>query len=182
MAVTLSGGGGVQQGACGLQAPASIKGVWSTIHGDAKTAQSGAEILAPFSITSSNVNWVVVPEGATRAIFRVSYASTATTVSTSPVIVVFGLYNPVDITAAPANDGTSVVMRLDNVAPAAAGITLTATGAAADLNDGSLRKGQPHSLTPMDCLGAKRIAVAVQTALALSAGSGAATVEVMFLN
>lgn len=182
MAVTLSGGGGVQTAGLAGSAPSSVKGVWTTINGDAKTAQSTAELIAPFSITASAVNWVAVPDNATRAVFRVSYASTATTVSTSPVIRVFGLFNPTDITAAPANDGTSVPMRIDNVSPSAGGVTLTCTAAATDINDGAARKGQPHSLTGMDCMGAKRIAALVETALALSAGSGAATVEVMFLN
>lgn len=180
MAVTISSGPNTINDSAQITAPASVKGGWSTINSDAKTAQSAANLISPLACTDAAVYWVKVPDRATRAVFRTKFASTLTSMTTQAVVRVYGI--DTDLTTAPLTDGTQKPMRLDNASPSATGVTLTITGAATDISDGTNRYGQPHSLTGLDCMGSRFIACFIETAAVINAGSGTISVEVMFLN
>jgi hypothetical protein len=162
-----------------------------TVVSNAKaTAATATELKTPLSYTGSNCFWVKLGPGITRGMFRVKYAGTVTT---SPVIQVYGVHQPDPATgvstASPEFSNTSGLIsptRLDNDA-AGAGITLT-LDATNDIRDGAATPNlyspwyefvSPQTGVPGDLLGCSHILVLCSTA---ANTSGAAVIEALFLN
>ena len=159
---------------------------WFVAHDDAgDTAATAAELLHPFSEASSNVHWILVPEFATRLYIRGRTTSTLATVTTNPVVRIYGAsHDPAD---AASTATATKIMRLDNADAAAAGITLTFVASRAGmLNDGTnyFTNYMPATLgwtSGYATGGAKYIGVLVETAAVLVTDV-AHPIEVMFLS
>lgn len=160
--------------------------VWHVAHADAgDTAATSAELLHPFSEASSNVSWLKVPAYATRMYIRGRTTSTLATVTTNPVVRIYGAsLDPAD-SASTAT--TTKVMRLDNVDANAAGVTLVFVASRAGmLNDGTnyYTNYLPSSLgwtSGYPTNGCAYVAVLVETAANLVTDVAHA-IEVMFLS
>lgn len=169
---------------------ASAYGNPVTVVSNAKaTAATATELKTPLSFAGSNCFWVKIGQGITRGVFRVKYSGTVTT---SPVIQVYGVHQPDPATgvttASPAfaDNGTIAPTRLDNDA-AGAGITLT-LDATNDIRDTAGTPNlyspwyefvSPQTGVPGDLLGCSHILVLCSTA---ANTSGAAAIEALFLN
>lgn len=182
MPVTISGGPNTFNLSASVSAPCSVKGGWVVANTDAKTAQSGASLLSPLACTDNAVHWVRVPDRATGMLIRARYGSGLTTAGTQPVVRVFGTSADLESLGAPVADGTMDVWRIDAASPGAAGLTVPVLDAAASLSDGSARYGSLQSLAPLDALGAAYVAVFIQTAATVAAGSSDIAIDVKFLN
>jgi hypothetical protein len=154
----------------------SCYGQWDIPNTNLKVANSAAELLYPATIaTSSNgVQWIRRGDLATRVLLRARFTKAATVISASPVVTLWGAYLP-DGTTDPtagnwATDGTVKFMRLDNVSPAAAGLTLTLVALGSGLHvDASYGYSDIPSLTGYDLMGCNWWTVLCGTA---AAGTG----------
>lgn len=157
---------------------------WVTIHGDAEaTAESSANLLRPTtSGLNANVRYLRVPDGAVRVQLRVRYGN-AETVTTSPVVRVFGLTGLVPSTGTVTEgDGSVWAKRLDAIANTT-GTTLTMDGTN-DIRDGTYQwsqclENQIDGSPWVDLQGSSYVTVLVETAASVT---GAAIIEAMFLN
>jgi len=141
---------------------ASAKGSWNVCHLNASaTAQTGAELIQPGNVSSSNIVPIELGESVTRGLFRCRYGA-AGAVTTSPVIRIFAAYGPKLIpgTTIP-NDGT---LRFVILARAQ---TLTCV-AATDVRDATYSYSDPLSLAGTDLLGASYLLVFVETAASIT--------------
>lgn len=180
--------GGVQSGGMNVMMPASGGGTWVVVNDDAETAQSSTDLLRPAAIDDSTFHWCKVGDGATRCLVRARQA-VAATVTTSPVIRVFGAYGTSIAgdgswpnTSAAAVAGDPKFLRLDNVDWNAAGLTLTLVTSGTGLNrdnDYAYTDVMPD-LTGIDLKGCQWVGVAVETAANVSAGT--VPIEILFLN
>ena len=165
--------------------PVTANGNVATVVSDAEaTAATSTELKAPLGFAGSNCRWVQIGSNGGKVAFRVKYSGTVTT---SPVIQVYGVYTESDPTSnAFANDGTFAPNRLDNSA-SGSGITLT-LDATNDIRDAA---GTPNLYSPWytfvspvtgvpgDALGVNWILVLCSTAANVS---GSASVEMLQLN
>lgn len=93
-----------------------------TANDDARTAQSAGDLLNPFLIDDSVFHWVKVPQQATRFYIRGRTASTLASVTTDPIVQIYGsILDPAD---AGSTNVTAKMFRLDNADWAATGVTL----------------------------------------------------------
>jgi hypothetical protein len=153
------------------------------------TAATATELKTPLSFAGSNCMWTKVGPGVTRIMLRAKYSGTVTT---SPVVQVYGVHQPDPATGvsssspAFADDGTIRPTRLDNDA-AGAGLTIT-LDATNDLRDSA---GTPNLYSPWyeyispatgapgDLLGCSHFLVLCATA---ANTSGACVIEALVLN
>jgi len=168
-------------------APATVNGTVVTVVSDAEaTAATSTELKAPLGYAGSNCRWIGIGQNGGKVFFRVKYTGTVTT---NPVIQVYGLYTKDKASAttnAYANDGTYAPTRLDNSA-SGAGITLT-LDATNDIRDAAgtpnlyspwYTFNNPFTAVPGDAAGADQILVLCATAANVS---GSATIEMLILN
>lgn len=154
---------------------------WTTIHADAEAAAETTALTRPtLSTVNAGVRYLEVPDGAVRVQLRVRYAGTVTT---SPVLRVFGLTGSIPTTGV-VPEGTGVVWakRLDSIANST-GTTLT-LDATNDITDGTYKwsqciENQIDGAPWVDLQGSSYVTVLVETAANVS---GAALIEAMFLN
>lgn len=165
--------------------PVTANGNVATVVSDAEaTAATSTELKAPLGFAGSNCRWVQIGSNGGKVAFRVKYSGTVTT---SPVIQVYGVYTESDPTSnAFANDGAFAPNRLDNSA-SGSGITLT-LDATNDIRDAA---GTPNLYSPWytfvspvtgvpgDALGVNWILVLCSTAANVS---GSASIEMLQLN
>jgi hypothetical protein len=165
--------------------PATAKGTVVTVVSDAEaTAANSTELKAPLGYAGSNCRWVALGDNGGKVAFRVKYTGTVTT---SPVIQVYGVYtNSSPTSDAFANDGTFAPNRLDNSA-SASGITLT-LDATNDIRDAAGTPNlyspwytfiSPVTAVPGDALGVNWLLVLCSTAANVS---GSASIEMLILN
>lgn len=188
MAITSRTQGGVQNGSMPVHVIASARGNWVTVNDDAETAQSATDLLRPAAIDDSVFHWCEVRDGATRCLIRARMAIAAT-VTTSPVVRVFGAYGTSingtgawPDTSAAAVAGDPYFLRLDNVDWNAAGLTLTLVTTGTGLNrdnDYAYTDVMPD-LTGIDMKGCAWIGVAVETAA--NVDTGTVPIQLLFLN
>lgn len=89
---------------------------------DARTAQAAGDLLNPFLIDDSVFHWVKVPQAATRFYIRGRTASTLASVTTDPIVQIWGtILDPADGVSTAI---TCKPFRLDNADVAATGVTL----------------------------------------------------------
>lgn len=168
--------------------PTSVVGNWVTCHTDLEdTAESAADLLNP---TSATVNATVVPirigQNVSKVLLR-SRRPAAATITTSPVVRIYGLYctdavaNTIDQAGTLPTDGTCIPIRLDNIDSGAAGVTIT-LDATNDINDGTYKYSDVISLTPIDLLGARYLMVLVETAANTSASAAQVILQALLLN
>lgn len=169
--------------------PTTILGAWTTLVSDAQaTAATAPEQKAPLTFAGSSVRWVAVPPGAMRLALRCKFA--ATTVTTSPIVRVYGAWPPPPTTPDAttnqfATGGTVPISRLDSTQTGTA-ITLTCT-IATDISDGTYQYSDPTSWTsPVttavgDLCGCSYVCVLVTTAANVSGGSDTIEVQGLFL-
>lgn len=171
-------------------APASAFGNIVTVVTNAKaTAATATELKTPLSFAGSNCRWTKVGPGISRILLRAKYSGTVTT---SPVLQVYGVHQPDPATGVTSDSpafsdaGTIAPTRLDNDA-AGAGITIT-LDATNDIRDSAGTPNlyspwyefvSPQTGVPGDCLGASHILVLCSTA---ANTSGACVIEALFLN
>lgn len=107
-----------------------------TANDDLRTAQSAANLLHPFGITDSTFHWVKVPDLATRFYVRASTTSTLATVTTSPIVRIYGcIMDPAD---SGSTATTAKMLRLDSYDANATGTTLTLVASRTGMqNDGT---------------------------------------------
>lgn len=158
--------------------PASVRGKWITIHNDLEQA-SGITGVRPLSVTSTDIIPIQVPVGATRVLFRARYANGAT-VTTSPIIVVYGVWGELDGGAFTEGNDQVQCARLDNQDNSAAGITVTLDGTN-DVDDATYQYSDiVPSLTGLDLLGASYV-FAYPTTVA-NVNSGVVLLQALFIN
>jgi hypothetical protein len=159
-----------QAGGAGVTHPGSTFTDWQTIHNDlTATAETGAVLLRPLTYAGTNVAPGKMPPGATRFLLRGRYPQ-ASTLTTSPVVRLYGVWGTPTAAGVFADDGTVLAMRLDNVDANAAGVTVT-IGTTADLRDTTYRYTDVIDLTGFDAKGAWYILALTETAGVISAGS-----------
>ncbi len=161
-----------------LTAPASVKGDWTVVHANlSAAAESSTVLMRPSSYSNANVYPARIHPAATRVTLMARYDDAVSTVTTSPVIRVFGVYGPDDaVSAAGVIDETkAIVRRLDNADSNAAGITLTLETAASAgcIADGTYLYSNElaSSLDGIDLRGAKWLLVLTETAASISGGA-----------
>lgn len=172
----------------------STVGRWHTIHSDARTAQTAANLLHPLGVTDSLCGWLPLNGAGFITCVRARVPIATTAVGTSPIIQLFLGWGELDSSGVPlnsaltGNDGVTPmfrVERLDNAVLGAAGLTLTfdATPAAAtdSYNDGIYFFSTSVLQTPTDLRGASHLFCAVATAGACTA-SAVMPVEACFVN
>lgn len=161
----------------------SNAGVVTVVTDAEATAANSTELKAPLGYAGSNCRWVKVGGYASRALFRVKYSGTVTT---SPIIQVYGVQTETVPAPAFANDGTIAPTRLDNDA-AGSGLTLT-LDATNDIRDAAGTPNlyspwyeyvSPQTGVPGDLLGSTWILVLCSTAANVS---GSATIEALLIN
>ena len=154
---------------------------WTTIHADAEAAAETTALTRPtLAGVNAGVRYLQVPDGAVRVQVRVRYDGTVTT---SPVLRVFGLTGAIPTTGVVA-EGTGVAWakRLDSIANST-GTTLT-LDATNDITDGTYKwspvmENQIDGSPWVDLQGSSYVTVLVETAANVS---GAALIEAVFLN
>lgn len=168
--------------------PATVNGTVVTVVSDAEAAAAtSTELKAPLGFAGSNCRWVALGSNGGRVAFRVKYAGTVTT---SPIIQVYGLYtedSPDSTTNGFSNtSGAYAPNRLDNN-DAGAGLTLTLDGTN-NLRDAAGTPNlyspwytfvSPVTAAPGDALGVNWILVLCSTAANVS---GTASIEMLILN
>lgn len=168
----------------GMTYPGAIQSQgWQTIHADAEATAETTHIDRPTSSgLNAGVRYVKVPEGAVRAQIRVQY-QTGATVTTSPVVRVYGLNGTLSESGvATEGDGSIWAQRLDSISNGT-GITLV-MDSANDITDGTYQwsavlengiDGSPW----VDLQGSSWVTVLVETA---ANATGASLIQVKFLN
>jgi hypothetical protein len=182
--------GGAEIASGSITYPASVKGSWVIAHDNlSATAESATVLMRPSSYSNTNVHPIYIHDGATRVTLMARYDDAVSTVTTSPVIRVYGVYGPDDaVSAAGVIDETkATVRRLDNADSNAAGITLTLETAASAgcINDGTYLYSNElaSSLDGIDLRGAKWLLVLTETAASVSGGANTVVAcEAMLLN
>lgn len=189
MPLTISGGG-ANFLAGQIVYPASVKGVWSTIHNSLiATASTADNLTKPYNLADTNAIWVPVPENATRCVIRAKCLVALSAVTTSPVIYVYGMWTN-SIGAQALKTGDSVPAdasfdRIDVTDPAtttATGLTLTFDTPANDNNIVDATYLYANKTTAIDLKGAAYVSILVKTAGAGLTNGGTPTAEIMFLN
>lgn len=151
----------------------SAKGAWVTAHANASaTAQTAAELIRPFNVSSSNVIPFKLGQ-LTRCLFRCRYGA-AGAVTTSPVIRVFACYGDIATGATTIVDDATI--RSIIVASAQ---TLTCV-AATDVRDTTYSYSAPLSLSGSDMLGGDFGLVFIETAASITGATP--IIEVLTLN
>lgn len=178
--------GGASIPAGSIMYPASVKGIWTTIHKNlSATASTAANLAKPYNMADTNAVLVEVHDGATRAIIRGKAAVALSAVATSPVIQVYGMYtNTRGLKTGDALPPDATFERVDITDPAAAnaaGLTLTfaASSGNAALQDATFNYSQKTAA--IDVKGAAYLLVLVATASSMTNG-GTPTAEVCLLN
>lgn len=179
MAIGASKRGSVSADGRQVSAPASVYSEWFEINDDLTTAQGSGDRLSPFSINDAGFHWVEVPQGATRAMWCARTVIAAGMSSTSTVRIIGADVTPSD--AGAYVTGQAHFTRIDNVSPAAGGITIAQATTSTGFFDGTYVYGPPTSLTPTDLLGCRWVGMLVESA-ATQSGSGAIAGMVRFLN
>lgn len=154
---------------------ASNKGDWATAHLSASaTAQTAAELIRPGSVSSANVQPLLLGAGVTRVLVRCRY-SAAGTVTTLPVVRLIGVYGKgiINGTSIP-DDGTAKFVIL------ASAQTVTCVPAT-DVRDTTYSYSAPLSLSGTDLLGANYLMVFIETAASIS-GAVDEIIEVLLIN
>lgn len=158
--------------------PASVKGAWVVAHDDlSATAESSTVLMRPGSYSNTSVHPIRIHDAATRVTLRARYDDAVSTVTTSPIVRVYGVYGNDDaVSSAGVIDETKAsLVRLDNADSNAAGITLTLETAASAgcLNDGTYLYSNElaSSLDGIDLRGAKWLLVLTETAASISGGA-----------
>lgn len=156
----------------------SCQSDWIVANNDTKTAQSAAELLNPVSTNDSNVLPCVIPHGATRVLVRVRIPIAVTTLTTDPVIRLYGI----DETAT-----YPVPLRLDATASNAAGFEIDISGGTPSSSlaqDAAYYYTPPYDRVGFDLLGCTTLYVLIETASTYTDGatSQSCAVLVKFLN
>lgn len=151
----------------------SAHGSWDIAHLNASaTAQTAAELIRPFSVSSANV----VPirtHHSTRMLVRCRYGA-AGVVTTSPVVRLFSVYGTVnegDTTL--ADDGTIRAVIL-------ARAQTIACVPATDVRDATYSYSDPLTLTLTDGIGSNAALVFIETAASITGVTP--VIELMLLN
>lgn len=168
----------IKSGDCAKVMSGSVQSDWIVAVSDATaTAESGAGLLNPSASTAATK--VPIPFGATRVLVRSRFASNVANTTTEPVITIWG------------TDRNGVPLRLDNIDPNAAGITMVSHDTVASNpigadfsssdpvggNTSTFRYGQVTSLSGYDCLGSQWLYI-----LRSTAAGYASSIMVLFLN
>jgi hypothetical protein len=163
----------------------SAKGTWATVIADAKaSANSAAELLQPLSITSNNIQPILLGLTSTSVLIRAKYATAITAMTTNPAVRIFAAYGTaVNDAGSFVNDGPVRLVRLDAAAGGTTGRTITLDGTN-DIRDSVSKYSAPLVVTSPfsavgDLAGAQYLIVVLETAAAISAGSGAIEIEAM---
>lgn len=161
-----------------LTAPASVKGDWTVVHANlSATAESSTVLMRPSSYSNANVYPARIHDGATRVTLMARYDDAVSTVTTSPVVRVYGIFGPENaVSEAGVIDETkAIVRRLDNADSNAAGITLTleTLASAGTIQDGTYMYSNElaSSLDGIDLRGARWLLVLTETAASISGGA-----------
>jgi len=171
----------------GMSYPGAIQSQkWQVIHADAEaTAESAANLLRPTaSGLNASVRYVKVPEGAVRCQLRAQYGSGAT-ITTSPVLRVFGLVGSLSEAGVATEGDLSVfAQRLDATANTT-GTTLTCDGTN-DIRDGTYQwsqclENQIDGSPWVDLQGCSYVTVLTETAASISTAT-AVQIVCKFLN
>lgn len=183
MALTISGASPVVIAGMQVAASTAMRSIpIDCILSAAATANTANEILRPLSVTNSNNVAFRIGYGS-KLLFRVKY-SQGESLSTNPIIQVFGIFSMADNPAAFADDGTVEFCRLDALS-GVAGITLAET-AATDKRDTTWRYSDwqtytsPYTGAVGDAMNAGWGLVLLTTAGIVS-GAGTASVEVLVI-
>lgn len=143
-----------------LVIPVSLSALWTWAISEGRVAtadNSGSSITNPTTMITAATQRILLrrSRAGTTLLLRLAYSAGAT-VSTSPVVEVFG------------RTGTNAWQRLENKSGA---VAVTLTAAADDVTDGTLKYTHPSMTThAFDCAGCDEILVGVKTAFAVSAG------------
>ena len=158
---------------------------WQVIHADAEAAAETTNLLRPTaSGLNAAVRYVKVPEGAVRCQLRAQYGSGAT-VTTSPVVRVFGLNGSLSEAGVATEGDLSVfAQRLDSIANST-GTTLACDGTN-DIRDGIYQwsqclENQIDGAPWVDLQGSSWVTVLVETAASISTAT-AVQIVCKFLN
>lgn len=149
---------------------------WVVANEDLETADT-AELLSPANITRATFHWVKRPASARRVLLRGRNNAAATTVTTSPIVQIWGAYSDPDSAGAFSNTPTAAsgtnFMRLDNADSGATGLTLT-LAATGNLEDALFEYGDLEATTGLaglDCKNARYIGMLVSTAANVTGGA-----------
>lgn len=169
MAAPVQGTATIKAGGPDVTFPSSMQVNWTQVHTDAEHANTAGELLNPASVSSTYVVPAIVSQG-TRLRIKAQVA-VAATVTTSPVVRVFGADQTPDSSGAFASN--TIFHRIDSENETDVGVTLTLAADPADMmNNGTnaWSTALPVS-TGWDMLGAKAIIVLVETAANVSTGT-----------
>jgi hypothetical protein len=148
---------------------------WVVANSNLAATQSATELLRPGATDDSNVVPIEIPEGATRVLLRTRRVAAATTLTTDPVIRLWGI----------DDDGlgtyTGTPTRLDSADSNNAGLTVAASASDASDSAAVYLYSDVSDQTGYDCLGCKWLFVLVNTAANYSASTSVAAL-VRFLN
>jgi uncharacterized protein YjbI with pentapeptide repeats len=168
---------------------ASVRAQWVVINSDLETADT-ANLLSPHNVTRSAFNWIPVPSGATRILYRAK-APAAGAVTTSPVVRLVGAFPSLPgrdaevkikdsgMSTTPGDLNHCEFLRLDNVDANAAGVTLSMS-TTTNIIDATFEYSDPADLTGVDLKGATYVGMLVETAG--NVAGGAVLGQVLFLN
>jgi hypothetical protein len=136
------------------QGTGSVQSDWQLAHANAAAADTAALLYTPGSTSvSTNVQSLVVPFGATRAIIKGRLTLNATLSTNLAVVRLMTL------------DANDVPDRVDATPSTSAGLSLTfSTTATNNVSDATYRYSDPVSLTGIDVLGGRKALVMVSTA------------------
>lgn len=182
---SISAGGKIPHGI--VVTPTSCYGQWYTIHNDLTAAAETTALVRPLSSTTSSVIAFKFGGPCTSFMLRGRYPQ-ASTLTTNPVVRVYGVYPTADLGLAPitafADDGTNHVMRLDNADASNTGVTVTMDNTN-DLRDTTYRYTDPvtNAMTSgftFDARGASWGLALTNTAAVISAGT--MQLQILILN
>ena len=168
----------------GVSYPASVIGTWAVLHANLSTAaESATELLRPTVTTLNAGVRLLRVSGACKGIMlRARYDPTITTVTTAPVVRIYGITGTDAAAGVLSDTGANPPERLDALTAAAAGLTVTPVAlGAGNLRDGTYAytdvltvSGSPF----FDVRGAKYIMALTETAANVSGGANT-VVELM---
>ena len=159
----------VKAGGPGVTFPSSGGIGWTQVHTDAEQVNTAGQLLNPGSVSTAFVIPGIVTQGTRlRIIARIAYAATVTT---SPVVRIFGADKVPDSTGAFPTD--TIFHRIDADAFTDTGTTITLAAAASAQNDGATYAYSSvlPVLSGWDMLGAKAVIVLIETAANVSTGT-----------
>lgn len=169
----------------GVSFPSSVASDWTLLHANlAATAETATELLRPTSTTLDSGVRLLKVSGACKGIMlRARYDPTITTVTTAPVIRLYGITGTAPTADGVLSDtGANPPERLDALTAAATGLTVTPVAlGAGNLRDGTyaytdvlIVSGSPF----FDLRGCKWILALTETAANVSGGANT-VVELM---